>query len=907
MSAYPQGKTRVVIASADEDMAFALTQCLSKHDYAVRLAPTRPIAMEMIREHHPQIILLDHSWNHALSPALLRKLKQLAREGEPFIVWIGDSTSLKTKPGVILDGFFDDFIRYPADERELRARLNVLARHQETTRRLRATEERYRSLFDRSLDAVYVHDLQGNFLDANPAALKLFGYTREEIPAISLESLTQNEAELKRARESIKRVLEKGFQEEPEEYQLRKRDGSLIWVECMGSPILERGHPAAIQGIARDITERKQAAIKLAESERRFRTIFENAAIGLAIVHPKTKRILQCNAALGEMFGYSVKELCRMTVADVSHPEDHKRDLEFGAEMYEGRRDRFIMEKRYRRKGGDWMWGKLTATVVPNDKGEAQFVIGMVEDITERKRAQDALEKNARSLATLMSNLPGMAYRVRNDRKWTAEFVSEGALELTGYSQESFLFGPERITLIDLIHPDDRDRIWEEVQLAIRENKPFEIVYRLKTASAAERWIWEKGRKVSGAGNQHEVIEGFLTDITYQKTLEQNFRRAQRMESIGSLAGGIAHDLNNLLLPIIMGLDMLEMSDPPPANRTTIESMRLSAQRGADLVKQILSFARGVDGAKASVDLNQLTSDLDSIIRHTFPKNIVFERDVIDNLPPVPADPTQLYQVLLNLCLNARDAMPSGGRLGLSIRQVHIDQQVAAMEPGAAPGPHVVVEVADEGEGISQDTIDRIFEPFFTTKKHGKGTGLGLSTSLEIIRNHNGFVKVYSEPGAGSCFKVFLPAKPENASRVTESPLLAEMPRGRGESILLVDDEASILNITKQTLETWGYRVITAENGAQALGRFTEDPPKNIDLVFTDLMMPDMDGVTLIDRLRQLKPNLHVMATSGMNAPENALRAAKMRVSHFIPKPYSTQTLLRLLRKTLESMPGNES
>ncbi len=891
---------RILIASGNRNLLSGLTRCLGESNYTIVDAPEVNLALDATRKSPPQLILLDVSWHDRHDTPLPQQFKDAAGAGEPLVVWVGEPTQSEPLPITGRDNGADDFLRFPADKREVLSRINALIKHHDTTLQLRTTEERYRSLFERSLDAVYLHDLDGNFLDANPAALELLGYTKPDLPSLSFASLMLTEADLGRARDRMQRLLEHGYQEKTEEYPLKRKDGTLVWVELAGSLVFDHGRPVAVQGIARNITERKHAAIKLAESENRFRAIFENAAIGLATIDPETNRILHCNAALANMFEYGANELCRMSVADVSHPDDHERDLAFGNEMLAGKRDRFIMEKRYRRKGGDWMWGKLTATVVRNDTGKARFVIGMVEDITEKKKAQEALEENAKSLATLMSNLPGTVYRCRNDRNWTPEFMSEGVLPLTGHPSERFLEGENQMFYGDIIHPEDRERVWSEVQQAFAQNLPFEITYRIITASGEEKWVWEKGRKVSEPGAPIEIIEGFITDITQQKTLEQNLLRAQRMESIGTLSGGIAHDLNNLLVPILMGLDLLEMSDPNPESRKIINNIRTSARRGADLVKQILLFAKGIDGARDPVPLDRLFDDIESIIRHTFPKNIIIERHVAEALPPIPADQTQIYQVILNLCLNARDAMPRGGRLTLSARLIDIDRQYAAVEINASPGPHVVIEVSDEGTGIPPETMKRIFEPFFTTKELGKGTGLGLSTSLGIIRDHGGFMKASSEPGVGSSFKVFLPTAPTEAPRPAEEVKQEEVPRGRGETVLLVDDEASVLNITQQTLEAWGYRVITAEDGAQAIRHLTEEA-EHVDVVFMDMMMPVVDGFTLIKRLKELKPDLSIIATSGLKAQTNALQAEEFGVSRFIAKPFSTPSMLRLLRETLDA------
>lgn len=305
------------------------------------------------------------------------------------------------------------------------------------------------------------------------------------------------------------------------------------------------------------------------------------------------------------------------------------------------------------------------------------------------------------------------------------------------------------------------------------------------------------------------------TDITSRKEYEARFLRTQRMESIGMLAGGMAHDLNNLLAPIVMGVDFLKQGLRGENETVILETIEASARRGTDLVKQVLSFARGVEGSRIEVRLDMIIREIESIVANTFPKNIRFQSEIQHGLWPVVGDPTQINQVLLNLCVNARDAMPDGGRLTLAARNAEIDEQYSGMGTGIKVGRYIALEVADEGGGIAPELLDRIYEPFFTTKEYGRGTGLGLPTALGIVRSHGGVLNAYSEPGKGSVFKIYLPACADNAADVPLVTKVDSLPRGNGQTILVVDDEGAILSITKQTLEAFGYNVLAANDGAR--------------------------------------------------------------------------------------------
>jgi PAS domain S-box-containing protein len=389
------------------------------------------------------------------------------------------------------------------------------------------------------------------------------------------------------------------------------------------------------------------------------------------------------------------------------------------------------------------------------------------------------------------------------------------------------------------------------------------------------------------------------TDITERKEMEAKFLRAQRLESIGTLAGGIAHDLNNLLSPIFVGLDLLKLSPRNADDQRVLQLMEQSSTRATALVRQVLSFARGEEGARVSVHIRYVAREVAAIVRSTFPRNITLQVDCASDLWLVHADPTQLNQILLNLCVNARDAMPEGGRLTLSARNVEVDAQFAALSHQGAPGPYVLVEVADTGTGIPREIIDKIFDPFFTTKERGKGTGLGLSTVLGIARAHGGFVNVYSEPGQGSVFKVYLPA----ATAPCDAPagmLTESVPPfgGDGKTILLVEDEEIIREVTQHALELAGYQVIAANDGAQAFALFHANRSK-IELILTDMMMPIMDGAALVAAIRRADSNVAVIAASGLNDHNNQIKAATAGITHFLCKPYTTADLLAAIRRAL--------
>jgi PAS domain S-box-containing protein len=396
-------------------------------------------------------------------------------------------------------------------------------------------------------------------------------------------------------------------------------------------------------------------------------------------------------------------------------------------------------------------------------------------------------------------------------------------------------------------------------------------------------------------GRPREVL-AINTDITGQKQMEANFLRIQRMEGIGALAGGIAHDLNNILAPILMVGPLLRETVSDPESRQMINTVESCVQRGADIIKQLLTFARGKPGARAPLPVRHLLNEMQKIIRETFPRNIQSRVNFPKDLWPILGDATQIHQALMNLCVNARDALPEGGTLTLAAENLTLDETAAALAPEAKPGAYVRVSVTDTGTGIAPEHLDRIFDPFFTTKEIGKGTGLGLATVLGIVRGHGGFVRVNSRVGQGTTFELYLPASPEAKAAGTPAAV-ALPPRGQGELILVVDDEAAVREIMRQTLEKYGYRVIAAGEGAEALALFGQHP--EIKAVITDMMMPGMDGPKLVRALRQLDARLPILGMTGLAERAGVKGLEALNLPAVLNKPFAGVDLLAALHEAL--------
>lgn len=457
------------------------------------------------------------------------------------------------------------------------------------------------------------------------------------------------------------------------------------------------------------------------------------------------------------------------------------------------------------------------------------------------------------------------------------------ATEVIGKNVNQILYLPETLSQIQDIYANIAKSGFWHGELHQVNKKGQDII-------VASRWTLMRDRN-----GQAISILTVNTDITEKKHLETQVLRAQRLESIGTLASGIAHDLNNILTPILTTAQLLQMKmpDTDERNQQMLKTIENNSKRGAALVKQVLQFARGIDGQRTVVQMNHLFSEIQQIVQETFPKSIELTEHIQAELWAVIGDATHLHQLLLNLVVNARDAMPKGGHIEISAENLLIDEHYARMNLDAHVGPYIAITVADTGMGMRSEIIDRIFEPFFTTKEIGKGTGLGLSTAKGIIQSHGGFVTVTSQVGKGTEFKVYLPAV-----EVAKTPLVEDLElfKGNGELILVVDDETRILETTKILLEVYSYRVLTASNGIEAIALYVQHEDE-ISVVLMDMMMPLMDGATAITTLQKINSQVKVVAVSGLNLSEKLAKIPG--VKKFIAKPYTTKELLQTLHSIL--------
>ena len=651
---------------------------------------------------------------------------------------------------------------------------------------------------------------------------------------------------------------------------------------------------ALLEGVADDLSfaldniqlekERRKAEEALRESELRFRSLIEHAPDAV-YVHAESTFTYVNDAAVRLFGATSAAQLIGQPVLDRVHPLSREIVGELIRRTVSQTSVGPPQEYGYLRLDGKAIPVEVTAAPVTY-QGVAGGVV-FVRDITERRQAQARLAQQATLLDTAND-----AIIVRDLHRFVL-FWNKGAERLYGWSSAEAL----QQSIATLLQGDQAVRDASHKTVLEKGNWFGEL--RNVTKSGKEIVVlsrWTLVRNESGEPKSVFIID---TDITEKKDLEARFLRAQSLESVGQLASGIAHDLNNILAPILMGTPLLRPEIKNPRILALIDVIESSAKRGAGIVRQILSFSRGLQGDMGPIASRPLLSEIANVIEETFPKSIKLNANFPDDLWVMHGDSTQLHQLLMNLCVNARDAMPSGGVLTLAGENVLIDEQLAARTPGAKAGPHVVWLVGDTGMGIPPENLERIFDPFFTTKAAGKGTGLGLSTVLGIVRNHNGFLKIDSTVHRGTQFRIYLPAVETPLAETTDDQAVTTPTEARGETVLFVDDEEGVRVMTRRVLEQNGYKVLLANDGADAVAVFSHHAGE-IQAVLTDIMMPQMDGVALIHVLHKMAPHVKVIMTTGMDDPALTAAVSQFNVKTVLKKPFSPKMLLQTLRTVLD-------
>jgi two-component system, cell cycle sensor histidine kinase and response regulator CckA len=754
---------------------------------------------------------------------------------------------------------------------------------------LRDSELKYRGVVENIQDVFHRVDPEGRTILISPSAARLLDYD-------SVDDLIGQSSDLYWAdpsqRLALLEELARSGQVSDWEFEAVRRDGSVMPAAATVHLIHDdHKRPLGYEGIWRDITDRKRAEAALKENIEKMNSIFRAAPTGIGVV--VDRMLTEANERLCEMTGYAREELIGQN-ARLLYPTDEEYAY-VGREKYRQIRDKNTgtVVTRWRRKNGETIEVLLSSTpIAPDDHSVGVTFTAL--DITEWKRAQEALRESQERFRELAELLPETIFEMDTDGNLT--FVNRNAYDHFGYSSEDL--ERESLNGFEMIAPKDRPRALENAKrLMGGERIGLNEYTALRKDGSTFPAIMHSAAKV--CDGRPVGIRGIVIDMTETKKLEAQLRQAHKMEAIGTLAGGIAHDFNNLLHVVQGYADLLltKTTDKGTASKELHEIIR-AAQRGGELTRQLLTFSRKVESQLQPIDLNRTVDDVRMLLERTIPKMIKIELHLTGNLCRVKADASQIEQILMNLALNARDAMLEGGTLTIETKNLFLDADYRGMQLELPAGKYTLLAVTDTGHGMDKTTLEHIFDPFFTTKEVGKGTGLGLSMVYGIVKNHNGHISCSSKEGQGTLFTIYLPAieQPEEASNIVTE---ATEPRGGNETILLVDDDDSVRNLGQEILQQYGYMVISAPDGESALRIYREERDR-IDLVILDLIMPGMGGSQCLQRLLQINPQIKIVVASGYSVPGQLERSKEVGAKAFINKPYDVRQMLDVLREVLD-------
>jgi len=828
-----------------------------------------------------------------MTQGLSEIIRQVYNTGEPFI---GNEVPVKLQPpdGSELEQHYVNFVYMPLREAD-NSVSGIVSYGMDVTEqvlsrtKIQISEERYRFLFENNPIPMWVFDLETlRFLSVNDAAIAHYGYSRNEFLTMSLHDIRLPEdipSFLDGVTKDVLGIRHVGV------VRHRKKDGTIIYADIITKQLIFEGRKAKM-GLANDVTERRKA-----EESIRFQAHLLNTVEQAVIATDLDGIVTYWNQFAEKLYGWTVAEAVGRNIRELTTPEMNQNQADQIMKKLSAGKS-WSGEFTVRNKGGKTFPAYVSNSPVIDNDGKISGIVGVSVDITERNRVVTALRQAEDKYRTLVESSPAIVYLAEPHPPFSTIYVSPNITKF-GYTTEEWFSRPDM--WINLIHPEDRERVLRTIADALRQNLDTNLEYRITAGDGTIHWLQDRGRFVSDEQGNRTGWQGVMLEITETKALEEQLRQSQKLESVGMLAGGIAHDFNNMLTAIngYSNLTLRKLAADDPL-RHNIEEIKKAGDRSADLTRQLLAFSRQQMMQPVILDLNGAIVDTNKMLQRVLGEDIQLTTTLNPRVGRIKADPGQLSQIITNLAINARDAMPQGGILIIETDNVFLDPDYARRHTGVLPGPYVRLTVSDNGAGMSDKTKEHLFEPFFTTKAVGQGTGLGLATVYGIVKQSGGSIEVYSEEGIGTTFKVYLPRVADQAAPEKTKGLSAQLHKGT-ETILLVEDEDIVRRLSRQILEESGYTVFEARNGSHAL-EICEQEDCKFDLLMTDVVMPQMGGRELAEKLRSRLPDIKILFTSGYTDDAVVRHGVIEADTNFIQKPFSPDKLAEKIREILDNI-----
>ncbi len=889
-------KLQFLVVEDDEDDFVHVRQLLNKTvgGADVARATSADAALKLASECPPDLCVMDYRLGDKDGLDVLRELKN--RDVEAPVIFLTGHGDEEVAVQAMKAGAVDYLLKSKLTAPSLGAAVRyalTLHKKEEAVRlarqALHASEQRFRALVENSSDIVALADAKFTLLYVSPSVLRVMGYRPDEVVERPVFDFVHPEDHV-RVRELFSKLWQSKMPIRAD-YRVRHKDGTWLYIEATAMNRLQDAAVGAIVINARDVTERRRAEDKirasnqaLRRSEREYRTLFENANDAIMIFEPEEEKILAVNRKACEIYGFTREEMVGMSLRQQT--EDVERGRKAVEEVLRAGSLKDF-ETVHRRKDGTPVYILANASAIEYRGKRA--VLSVSRDMTERKLAETKL----RTLSSAVEKSADVV--VITARDGAIEYVNPAFESLTGYSREEAVGKTPRI----LKSGKQDNAFYQAMWRKITAGQVFRdvLINRKKNGD-----LYHTEKTITPVLNQRGAIEHFISndrDITERRELEQQLLQAQKMDAVGQLAGGVAHDFNNLLMVISSYAELLsEALEGNEKARHQAEEIRKAARRASGLTQQLLAFSRKQVMSPRILDLNGVVAEIGRMLPRVIGEDIQMVIKPGEKLWQVQADPLQLEQVIMNLAVNARDAMPRGGQLTLETANACLDTEYARHKVAVTPGEYVLLAVTDTGCGIAPEVLPHIFEPFFTTKEQGKGTGLGLPTVYGIVKQSGGFVWVYSEVGHGTVFKVYLPRARRAAEKSPEDTVAPAPARG-SETLLVVEDEDAVRESISESLSSRGYTVLQGKNGADAL-QVLEHFAAKIDLLITDVVMPGMSGAELAKRVRELRPETRILFVSGYTE-STVVRHGIHTDCGFLQKPFTLPALARKVRELIDT------